>query len=90
MRSTLTIDDAVFRELKGVAHRTDASLKEVVNRALRAGLASLRAPPPAARKAYRVRTYRMGNRPGIDFDKALGLASALEDEETVREIALRK
>ena len=32
----------------------------------------------------------MGLKPGIDLDRALGLAAELEDEETVRKLELRK
>lgn len=87
MRTTLTIDDALMRDLRRVAQSRGLSLKEVVNRALRAGLASLERPPPSRR--YRGRAFAMG-RPRVDLDKALQLAGSLEDEEIVRKTELRK
>jgi hypothetical protein len=88
MRTTLTLDDELARELKRIAHRTETPFKDVVDRVLRAGIAMLdrtprRRPPPA-------RTFKMGVPVGVDLDKALRLSSQLEDEEIVRKIALRK
>jgi hypothetical protein len=87
MRSTLTIDDSLFRELRAVAHRTDSSLKEVVNRALRIGLSQLedRGRP----KRYRTSVFAMGT-PRANLDKALQVAASLEDEETLHKLELRK
>jgi hypothetical protein len=53
---------------------------------LRAGLGA-RAQPP---KRYRLRPRRLGLRPGIDLDRALQLAAAMEDEATARKLELRK
>ena len=53
MRTTLTLDDRLFKELKTLAVETNAPFKEVVNRALRAGVDSLRgggANPIASRR----------------------------------------
>lgn len=89
MRTTLTIDDTLMRELKEIAHRTDTPFKVVVDTVLRAGIDALersRKPRP-----YRARTFRMGQPfAGLDLDKAHQLASRLEDEEIVRKLALRK
>ncbi len=79
MQTTLTLEDDLVSALKEAAHRSGLSFEEVVNRALRAGLAveeSPRKPRP-----YRVKPVSLGSpRPGIDLDKALRLADALEDE----------
>jgi hypothetical protein len=61
------------------------SFKEVLNEALRAGLAAGTTP-----RSYRLPTTRLGLRPGVDLDGALRLAAAMEDEETARELELRK
>ncbi len=83
MRTTLTLDDRLFKELKTLAVETNAPFKEVVNRALRAGVESLRGQ--ARGKPYRVKTYSMGPPlPGVNLDKALALADSLEDEEFIR------
>ena len=41
-------------------------------------------------RAYCLPTERLGLRPGVNLDGALRLASAMEDEEAVRELELRK
>ena len=89
MRTTLTIEDRIARDLKEVAHRTGKPFKVVVNDALRAGLAVI----PASRrpKRYRLRTVSLGSiQRGIDLDKSLALADSLEDEELLRKMDQRK
>jgi hypothetical protein len=88
MRTTLTIEDHLFKELKQLAHETNAPLKEVVEKALREGLKSLRAG--SRPRPYRAKTYRMGRPSGVNLDKALDLASAGEDDEIARKMLLRK
>lgn len=89
MRTTLTLDDDLARMLKAAARRSGRPLRQVVNDTLRAGLA-------AARKGVRPKPYRLepaslgGVRAGVNLDKALALAAALEDGEIARELALRK
>lgn len=88
MRTTLTLDDQLAQELKDVAHRTRKPFKEVVNETLRNGLRPKRAPQP---KPYRLVTVSLGGaRPGINLDKALSIADAIEDEEIARKLDLRK
>jgi cytochrome c-type biogenesis protein CcmH len=75
MRTTLTLDDRLFKELKTLAVETNAPFKEVVDRALRAGVDSLRGQ--ARRKPYRVKTYHLGPPlPGVNLVKALALAGS--------------
>jgi hypothetical protein len=88
VRTTLTLEDRLFKELKQLAHETDAPLKEVIDKALREGLQRLRAAPRS--KPYRAKTFNLGQPTGINLDKALDLAAAGEDEEIVRKMALRK
>lgn len=87
MRTTLTLDDALARELKDVAHRRGESFKEVVNRALAEGLRAMK--QPARSTPYRPTTYSMGDA-RVDLDRALQLASELEAEEIARKLELRK
>ena len=88
MRTTLTIDDAIAKALKDLAHRSDKPFKEVVNETLRAGLNARRAPKA---KRYRVKPASLGGAaPGINLDKALALADALEDQEIAAKIERRK
>jgi hypothetical protein len=86
MRTTVTLDADVAAKLKAVARRKGIPFKRALNEAVRAGLRVRRgsAPRPA------VYTQAMGLRPGINLDKALALASALEDDEIIRKLELRK
>lgn len=79
MRTTLTIDDGLAKALKELAYRSKKPFRQVVNETLRAGLTAT-----AARrgKRYKVKPASLGGvSPGIDLDRALALADALEDQE---------
>ena len=79
MRTTLTIDDNIARQLKAIGHRSGKSFKAVVNEALRAGIENNRIA--AAARPYRLEPVAMGAVLGaFDLDKALRLADQLEDE----------
>ena len=89
MRTTLTIEDRIARDLKQIAHRSGKPFKVVVNETLQAGLAASQERPKP--KRYRLRAASLGGvRPGLDLDKALTLADSLEDAELARKIELRK
>ena len=89
MRTTLTIEDRIAKDLKQLAHRSGKPFKVVVNETLRAGLAANQERPKA--KPYRLRAASLGRvRPGIDLDKSLAVADLLEDEELARKLELRK
>lgn len=89
MRTTLTIEDRIARELKQVAHRSGKPFKVVVNETLQAGLAA--AQEPRKPKRYRLRAVSLGAvRAGVDLDKALSLADSLEDEQLVNKMEQRK
>ena len=89
MRTTLTIDDELAQTLKELAYRSGKSFKDVVNETLRAGLTVKKAPPRA--KPYKIKPSALGGViPGIDLNKALQVADALEDEEIARKLELRK
>jgi hypothetical protein len=88
MRTTLTLDDQLFRQLKLLAAETNSPFKDVVDRALRAGVESLRQGERA--RPVRIKTYRMGHPVGLDLTKAHAIAASLEDEEIVRKLQLRK
>lgn len=78
MRTTLTLDDDVAKALDRFRKEHDLSFKEVVNRALRAGLVQLEEPP--ATPAYRVRPAHLG-RPRIpDLDDIGELLAIIEGE----------
>ncbi len=85
MRTTITLDPDVEALLRKVMRERGRSFKEVVNEAIRRGLSRT---PRTGR--FRTRTFRMGYEPAIPWDKALRLATDLEDEELVRRLTARK
>jgi hypothetical protein len=89
MRTTLTLEERIAKALKDAAHRTGKPFKQIVNDALRAGLAAGHAS--ANTRRYRVKPAALGGVIGsVDLHKALRLADALEDQEIARKLALRK
>jgi hypothetical protein len=88
MRTTLTLDDHLAKELKEVAHRSGKPFKVVVNETLRNGLSAPSAK--AAPKPFKLETASLGFYPGVNIDKALQLADEMEDEEIIRKMELRK
>ena len=89
MRTTLTIDDDVAQTLKESSRRSGKPFKQLLNETLRAGLQAQQAPPKA--KRYRIRPKSLGGvAPGVDLNKALRLADALEDEAIAGELEARR
>jgi len=66
MRTTLTLDDDVLKAAKRVAREQDRPLKDVINDALRQGLALSES---RSRPAYAFRLKTVGGRllPGVDL-----------------------
>ena len=60
MRTTLTLEKDVAVALERLRKARKASLKAVVNEALRQGLARMAAPSAAPRKPFRTRTLSVG------------------------------
>ena len=89
MRTTLTLDDDIARQIRNAVRASGKSLKAVVNDALRVGLTSERFVK--ARQPYNLSPVSMGDIIGpYDLDKALQLADRIEDEEIARKLELRK
>ena len=86
MRTTLTLDPDVAMLLREAVRAREVSFKQVVNDALRNGLS----PRQRAPKPFRQRTASLGAEQHFNWDKALETAAALEDEELVRKMSLRK
>jgi hypothetical protein len=86
MRTTIDLDPDVDARLRAIARERGVPLRTVINDALRVGteMAVLDGGH------YTLPSRRLGVRPGIDLDKALRLASELEDEEIVHKLELRK
>jgi hypothetical protein len=85
MRTTLTLDEDVAARLQHLTRERGISFKVAVNETLRAGLGG-----GVEARAYRLPTYSMRVRPGIDLDRALQLDAVLEDDEILRKLSLRK
>ncbi|MDQ3607853.1 MAG: antitoxin [Actinomycetota bacterium] len=83
MRSTITLEPDVRTLVERRMRERDESFKTVVNEALRAGLSG------GTRRETPMPTFDMGE-PTIDLDKALALAGAMEDEELIRRLQLRR
>jgi hypothetical protein len=66
MRTTLTLDSDVLKALRRRAREQDRPLKDVVNEALRRGLA-LGDGPPMPRYEFRLKTVRGRLQPGVDL-----------------------
>lgn len=81
----MTLDPDVVAALHRAVRERGASFKAVLNDAVRRGLSG---EGPSRR--YRTPSRDMGLRAGFDIDKALALAAADEDAETLRKLALRK
>lgn len=84
MRTTVTLDADVERLLKEAARKSGKSFKEVLNGAVREGLAAHSKPRPG--KPFRVRARNMGLRPGTDPG---GLNRLLDDSDFNRFPGLR-
>jgi hypothetical protein len=85
MRSTVTLDSDVNSLIRQLMRERQLTFKEAINQAIRDGIRNKQ-----VRRGYRVPEFRMGVRPDISLDHALALAAAMDDDETLRELAARK
>ena len=77
MRKTLTLDDDVAAKLKAEQHRAGRSFREVVNEALRRGLASQRAT--AKPRSFKITARDLGDlKPGLSLDNVAELIERVE------------
>jgi hypothetical protein len=60
MRTTLTLEDDVAVQIERIRRDRDASLKDVVNDALRLGLKEMSSPQKPPRKPFRTRGFDAG------------------------------
>lgn len=85
MRTTLTIEEDVARQIRRRMVEKKLPLKQVVNEALRAGLAKTRKKdgvPP-----FRVEPYPMQFQPGVNPDKLNQLLDDLEVDDFLRKMS---
>lgn len=83
----MTLDEDVAQMLRQRMREQGRSFKETVNDLLRRGL---RGGSDVPTDLAELPKFNSAIRPGVDLTKALSLAAALEDEELVRKLELRK
>ncbi|HXS98126.1 MAG TPA: hypothetical protein VN736_26190 [Candidatus Limnocylindrales bacterium] len=86
MRTTITLEPDVQALIHTAMKERGISFKEALNSAVRAGLTQGK----TKRRYFVQKSYSLGSDKNFRWDKALEAASALEDEELSRKIALRK
>lgn len=87
MRTTVTLDPDVEQLLHTVMKERRISFKEALNQTIRAG--AQRERQGKARR-FSQQTFAMGAEQNFRWEKALAAADAIEDEELVHKLALRK
>ena len=87
MRTTLTVNDNIMQKLKEKAHKTGMPLKQVVNTALEIGLRNFNSQQS---KKYKLKTFSLGAPLIADIDKALKIATKMEDDEIIRKLEVMK
>ncbi|MDE0241989.1 MAG: antitoxin [bacterium] len=84
MRTTLTLDPDVARLLTEEAHRQRKPFKQIVNEAIRKGLAP--STGETRQGLFRVRRHRTSLRSGIDVASFNKLADELEDDAVIEKL----
>ena len=87
MRTTVTLEPETEALLRKSMRERGLSFKDALNHAICAGLLCATKTPS---KAFHLKTYSMGSEMNFRWDKALAAADAIEDEEILRKLALRK
>jgi len=85
MRTTLTLDEDIARQLRELSRRSGESFKEVVNTTLRKGLGGAKSSSRLPR--FQVKPKACGFRPGIDVLRLNQLNDELELEDFQRKLA---
>lgn len=87
MKASVTLEPEVELLLREAVRKERRSLDEVINRALRKGLATT--PSKSKRPQYRIRARKLGI-PSVDLTKASELSAELEDAELIQQIGARR
>lgn len=88
MRTTVDLDSDLLERLRMEAAKRRVSFKQLLNAAIRMGLSPR---PQLAGKRYALPAHRLGVvREGVDLDKALAVADALDTGEVITELERRK
>ena len=80
MRTTLSLDNDVAALLKRAQKVRRASLKTVVNDAMRQGLKEILAPPARHKKPFRTKSVSLGRCLVGNLDDVAEVLAAAEDE----------
>jgi hypothetical protein len=88
VRTTLTLDEDVARELRAQMRQSGGSLKQVLNAALRRGLC-MGEKPARGPAPFRVEPFSSPFQPGVDPSRLNQLADELEVEEFAARVAPR-
>ena len=86
MRTTTTLDPDVQVLLRKVMKERGISFKEALNSAVRMGLTQAR----PKERSFAQKTFSLGREQNFRWDKVLETAAAIEDEELIRKLSLRK
>ena len=86
MRIRILLDPDVAEQVRSMARRGGLSFSAALHAAIRAGLAAARGEG----RPYTMPARPMGLRQRVDLTHAVRIADAIEDEETVRKLALGK
>ena len=79
MRTTIRLDDQLFKSAKRFAHDTGKSLTAVIEDALRQVLSRKTLKPP--RKPVKLTTASgLGVRPGVDLDDSAALLTCMKQQ----------
>lgn len=82
MRTTVTLDPDVEELIRAAMQEQRSSFKKTLNDAVRTALLERSSVP------FRQRSFEMGFRPEISYDKALQIASGIEGQEIVHDMAV--
>ena len=88
MRTTVTLDERNAERLQRAMREKRLGFKEALNQALELGLKEMMGGK--GKRVVKTPTWAMSDPPGANYDKALSLADALEDDELERKIELGK
>ena len=86
MRTTITLEPDVQALIRAVMKERGISFKEALNSAVRAGLTQSK----QRRRYFVQKSFSLGREQNFRWDKALEIAAAIEDEELIRKLSLRK
>jgi len=86
VRTTTTLDPEVVALLHKAMKERGISFKEALNSAVKMGLTQARSKG----RSFVQKTFSLGREQNFRWDKALETAAAIEDEELIRKLSLRK